>query len=114
MNRNDSQGLATVARPDKSLNQHFVATSQLAPPGSAVGTALNKMIYDLNIAKGTTDPRVEFLSQVQKQILVEILKIKFDQASTSKSQQNISLSIKLKLENLDQTQLQNLDQDSTS
>ena len=40
MNRNDSQGLAIVARPDKSLNRHFVATSQLAPPGSAVGTAL--------------------------------------------------------------------------
>ena len=41
MNRNDSQGLAIVARPDKSLNQHFVATSQLAPPGSAVCTALS-------------------------------------------------------------------------
>ena len=40
MNRNDSQGLAIVARPDKSLNRHFVATSQLAPPGSAVGTAV--------------------------------------------------------------------------
>ena len=39
MNRNDSQGLAIVARPDKSLNRHFVATSQLAPPRSAVGTA---------------------------------------------------------------------------
>ena len=102
MNRNDSQGLAIVARPDKSLNQHFVATSQLAPPGSAVGTALNKMIYDLNIAKGTTDPRVEFLSQVQKQILIKFHLQNLDQASTSKSQPNISLSIKLKLQNLDQ------------
>ena len=43
MNRNDSQGLAIVARPDKSLNRHFVATSQLAPPGSAVGTALSSI-----------------------------------------------------------------------
>ena len=59
-------------------------------------------ILRINIAKGTTDPRIEFLSQVQKQILVEILKMKFDQASTSKSQPNISLSIKLKLQNLDQ------------
>ena len=32
MNRNDFQGLAIVARPDKSLNRHFVATSKLAPP----------------------------------------------------------------------------------
>ena len=52
-----------------------------------------------NIAKGTTDPRVEFLSQVQKQILI---KFHLDQASTSKSQPNTSLSIKLKLQNLDQ------------
>ena len=74
---------------------------------------LEKGRYLANIAKGTTDPRVECLSQVQKQILVEILKMKFDQASTSKSQPNISLSIKLKLQNLDQNKLQNLDQDST-
>ena len=103
MNRNDSQGLAIVARPDKSLNRHFVATSQLAPPGSAVGTALNKMIYDLNIAKGTTDPRVEFLSQVQTQILIKFHIQNLNQASSSKSRPNISLSIKLELQNLDQT-----------
>ena len=40
---------------------------------------LEKGRYLANIAKGTTDPRVECLSQVQKQILVEILKMKFDQ-----------------------------------
>ena len=55
-----------------------------------------------NIAKGTTDPRVEFLSQVQKQILIKFHLQNLDQASTSKSQPNISLSIKLKLQNLDQ------------
>ena len=46
-----------------------------------------------NIAKGTTDPRVEFISQVQTQILIKFQN--FDQASTSKSQPNTSLSIKL-------------------
>ena len=56
-----------------------------------------------NIAKGTTDPRVEFISQVQTQILIKFHLQNIDQASTSKSQPNISLSIKLKLQNLDQT-----------
>ena len=46
-----------------------------------------------NIAKGTTDPRVEFMSQVQTQILIKFQN--FDQASTSKSQPNTSLSIQL-------------------
>ena len=54
-----------------------------------------------NIAKGTTDPRVEFLSQVQTKISIKMHLQNFDQASTSKSQPNISLSIKL--QNLDQT-----------
>ena len=71
-----------------------------------------------NIAKGTTDPRVEFclpkLKQVQTQILIKFHLQNFDQASTSRSQPNISLSIKRKLQNLDQAQLQNPDQDSTS
>ena len=56
-----------------------------------------------NIAKGTTDPRVEFKSQVQTQILIKFHLKNLDQASTSKSQPKISLSIKLKLQNLDQT-----------
>ena len=37
----------------------------------------------------------------------------FDHVPTSKSQPNISISTKLKLQNIDQTLLQNLDQDST-
>ena len=57
----------------------------------------------LNIAKGTTDPRIEFISQVQTKILIKLHLQNLDQASTSKSQPNISLSIKLKLQNLDQT-----------
>ena len=56
-----------------------------------------------NIAKGTTDPRVEFISQVQTQILIKFHLQNLDQASTSTFQSNISLSIKLKLQNLDQT-----------
>ena len=56
-----------------------------------------------NIAKGTTDPRVEFIPQVQKQILIKFHLQNLDQASTSKSQPNISQHIKFKLQNLDQT-----------
>ena len=48
-----------------------------------------------NIAKGTTDPRVEFISQVQTEILIKFHLQNLDYASTSKSQPNISLSIKL-------------------
>ena len=51
------------------------------------------IIY-LNIAKGTTDPRVEFISQVQTQIMIKFHFQNLEQASTSKSQPNISLSIK--------------------
>ena len=46
----------------------------------------------LNIAKGTTDPRVEFISQVQTQILIKFHLKNLDQASTSKSEPNISIS----------------------
>ena len=60
-------------------------------------------IYYKNISKGTTDPRVEFISQVQTQTLIKFHLQNLDQASTSKSQPNISLSIKLKLQNLVQT-----------
>merc|ERR1712223_707021 len=60
-------------------------------------------LFNENIAKGTTDPRVEFLSQVQTQILIKFYLQNLDQASSSKSQPNISLSIKLELQNLDQT-----------
>ena len=48
-----------------------------------------------NIAKGTTDPRIEFLSQVQKQILIKFHFQNLDQASVSKSQSNIIISTKL-------------------
>ena len=51
-----------------------------------------------NIAKGTTDPRVEFISQVQTKILIKFHLQNLDQGSTSKSQPNVSLSIKLKLQ----------------
>ena len=56
-----------------------------------------------NIAKGTTDPKVVFISQVQTKILIKFYLQNFDQASTSKSQPKISLSIKRKLQNIDQT-----------
>ena len=56
-----------------------------------------------NIAKGTTDPRVKFITQVQTKILIKFHLQNLDQASTSKSQPNISLFIKRKLQNLNQT-----------
>ena len=60
----------------------------------------NAMVHDTNIAKGTTDPRVEFISQIITQILIKHLQ-NLDQAPTSKSQPNISISTKLNLKNLD-------------
>ena len=57
----------------------------------------------LNIAKGTTDPRVEFISQDLTQILIKVHFQNFDQALTSKSQPNITISTKIKLKILEQT-----------
>ena len=75
-----------------------------------------------NIAKGTTDPSVESSHQTNfyrschkfLHILIKFQLQNLNQASTSKSQPNISISTKLKNQNIDQTKLQNLDQDSTS
>ena len=59
-------------------------------------------IHIINIAKGTTDPRVEFISQVLTQILMKFHLLNLVQPSTKKSQTNISISTKLKLQNIDQ------------
>ena len=48
-----------------------------------------------NIAKGTTDPRVEFISQVLTQIWIKFNLQNVQQAPNSKSQPNISISTKL-------------------
>ena len=60
-----------------------------------------------NIAKGTTDPRVEFclpkFKQVQAQISIKFHLQNLNQALTSKSQPNISISTKLKIQNIDQS-----------
>ena len=62
-----------------------------------------------NIAKGTTDPRVEFslpnFKQVETQILIKFYLKNLDQASISKSQPNISISTEHKLQNIDQIKL---------
>ena len=73
----------------------------------------NKKVSDLkealnvNIAKGTTDPRVEFFllkfKQVQTQILVKFHLQNLNQALTSKSQPNISNSTKIQIQNIDQS-----------
>jgi len=46
----------------------------------------------INIAKGTTDPRVEPILKVQTKIMIEFHLQKLDQTSTSKSQPNINLT----------------------
>ena len=57
----------------------------------------------VNIAKGTTDPRVEFISQVLTQILIKFHLQNLEQASTSKSQPNMNISTKVKPKNIEQT-----------
>ena len=52
---------------------------------------IKEYVLKRNIAKGTTDPRVEFISQGQIQILIKFYLKNLDQASTSKSQPNISI-----------------------
>ena len=56
-----------------------------------------------NIAKGTTDPRIEFISQVLTQILIKFPLQNFKQVSTSKSQPNMNISTKVKLKGIDQS-----------
>ena len=51
---------------------------------------------NINIAKGTTDPRVEFCSDLT-QILIKFHLQNLNQPLTSKSQPNISISPKLKI-----------------
>ena len=86
---------------------------------------LTKMTIRSNIAKSTTDPRVEFISQVPKKSWSN-----FNWALTLKSQPNINISTKLKLKiltklsfmiltkiqlcHLNQNQQQNTDQSSAS
>ena len=45
---------------------------------------INGLIWVKNIAKGTTDPRVEFISQIITQTLIKQFQ-NFDKALTSKS-----------------------------
>ena len=49
----------------------------------------------LKIARGTTDPRVEFISQVLTQILIKFQFQNLDLALTSKSLPNIRFKIQL-------------------
>ena len=72
-------------------------------PIAMIQYTIHYKLYTGNIAKGTTDPRIEFISQGQTQILIKFHLQNLDQASTSKYQPNISLSITLKLQSLDQT-----------
>ena len=55
-----------------------------------------KVSYILNIAKGTTDPRVEFISQVYSSQFTNI-----DPITISESQLSINLKILTKYQQLD-------------
>ena len=57
----------------------------------------------LNIAKATTDPRVEFISQFLTHILIKFHLQNFEQVKTSKCQPNMNIWTKVKLQNIDQT-----------
>ena len=50
--------------------------------GPAWGSLGSVTIHNINIAKGTTDPRVEFIPAVQTQILIKFHLQNLDQAST--------------------------------
>ena len=56
-----------------------------------------------NIAKGTTDPWVEFMLPVLTQILIKLHLQNLEQVAFSKSQPNMNISTKVKLPNIDQT-----------
>ena len=64
---------------------------------------VKKGVTAKNIAKGTTDPRVEFILQVLAQILIIFHLQNLEQVSTSKSQPNMNISTKVKLQNIDKT-----------
>ena len=70
---------------------------QFVKSGQKIWAGTKFKLADLfkNIAKGTTDPRFEFISQVQTHILIKFHLQNLNQASTSKSQPNIKLTIKL-------------------
>ena len=80
---------------------------------SCQNTKTYTLVINSNIAKGTTDPRVEFILQVLTQILIKFHLQNLEQVSTSRSQPNMNISTKVKLKNIDQTKPQNLDLDST-
>ena len=56
-----------------------------------------------NIAKGTTDPWVEFMLPVLTQILIKLHLQNLKQMSFSESQPNLNISTKVKVQKIDQT-----------
>ena len=74
------------------LSVPFLITIMLAQP-----------LFIKKIAKGTTDPRVEFILQVLTQILIKFHLQNLEQVSTSRSQPSMNISTKVKLKDIDQT-----------
>ena len=84
-----------------------LVTLASSTPGSVVPLAMFIPLLGLcpclsqcnawNIAKGTTDPRVEFISQVQTQILIKFHLQNLDQASTSNLNQTSVFRLNLNL-----------------
>ena len=83
--------------PKRALSGFFWFSNEERPKVQAANPDFKVQLK--NIAKGTTDPRVEFILQVLTQILIKFHLHK----STSKSQLNTNISTKAKLKDIDQT-----------
>ena len=77
------------------------------------GFALPKALRTRGLSSAYQSNFFSVISQVQTQILIKFHLQNTDQATTSKSRPNINITTKLKIQNIDQTKLQNLDQYST-
>ena len=72
------------AVPTHVCQRHNCKHTNMSHPFNIQQSEINTWVScNTNIGKGTTDPRVEFLSQVQKQILIKFHLQNLDQISAS-------------------------------
>ena len=84
----------------RQLFRHSQCFEYWVAKGAQIGNWIHPLqrFLNKNIAKDTTDPRVEFISQDHSSQILNILHFQnLDQALTSKSQPNISISTKSKV-----------------
>ena len=87
--------MAALAEVGSSLLSGNTRSKEVSP-ANVVKKMASPSTRRRNIAKGTTDPRVEFISQVLAPVLVKFQFQDLDLALTSKSQPNISI-LKLRI-----------------